>query len=290
MERTEQIVNEWKNEKPKQLVESKQVNLLRRYIEMTVKRFNHGLIITGRAGLGKTYTTINILKELKANFKYKSGYITALGLYKFLYRHRADNILLDDLEGLTGNENSIALLKTALWEANGKRIISYETTSKQLEDTPTSFEFTGTIIILANEIKSSKNENFKALLSRVINFELSFKHSEILIICHKILRQRDLTTEQIKVIKDILENEIEVSTSFNLRLLDRLINIVKFDLSKAKELFLSSLKNDKDLTLVYTLMKRKELTVKQQCNLFSSKTGKSRRTFYRIKGKIKEVI
>ena len=36
MERTEQIVNEWKNEKPKQLVESKQVNLLRRYIEMTV--------------------------------------------------------------------------------------------------------------------------------------------------------------------------------------------------------------------------------------------------------------
>lgn len=290
MDSEEQIINEWRNEKPKPVVESNQINILKKYVEMTIKRFNHGLIITGRAGLGKTYATINILKELKADFKYKSGYITALGLYKFLYANRANNILLDDLEGLTGNENTIALLKTALWEANGKRIISYETTSKQLEDTPTAFEFTGTIIILANEIKSRKNESFKALLSRAINFNLTFKHSEVLSICFEILKQRDLTDEQVKVIKDVLENEIEASTTFNLRLFDRLISMVKFDMDNAKELFLLSLKDDEDVVLVYGLMKRKELSVKQQYYLFNSKTGKSRRTFYRIKGKIKEVI
>jgi len=66
--------------------------------------------------------------------------------------------------------------------------------------------------------------------------------------------------------------------------------MVKFDRDNAKELFLLSLKDDEDVVLVYGLMKRKELSVKQQYYLFNSKTGKSRRTFYRIKGKIKEVI
>ena len=285
----DQLIDEWKQEKANYMVASEKITTLSKFIEMTIKGFNHSLIVTGRAGLGKTYTTINILKELKTDFKYKSGYTTPLGLYKFLYQHKNSHLILDDLEGMMNNESAVAILKTALWEANGKRLVSYETTSKLMEGTPSVFEFTGTIIILANELRGGSGENFKALLSRAINYELSFKHEEILKICYEILDHKtNLTNEQKAKVKSILKSEIAVVSEFNLRLFERLLNMVKYDFAKAKDLFNASVDVDEELALVYKLNK-KELSVKEQYNNFASHTGRSRRTFFRLRNKVKEL-
>ena len=285
----DKLIDEWKQEKANFVVSSDKISVLSKFIEMTIKGFNHSLIVTGRAGLGKTYTTINILKKLKTDFKYKSGYTTPLGLYKFLYKNKDSHLILDDLEGMMNNESAVAILKTALWEANGKRLVSYETTSKLMEGTPSVFEFTGTIIILANELRGGSGENFKALLSRAINYELSFKHHEILKICYEILDHKtNLTNEQKAKVKSILKSEIAVVSEFNLRLFERLLNMVKYDFAKAKDLFNASVDVDEELALVYKLDK-KELSVKEQYNNFASHTGRSRRTFFRLRNKVKEL-
>ena len=141
------VVEGWHKAKVNNVVKTDKIELLRDYLDMTMKGKNHSLMIVGRAGLGKTYSTLNILKELKAKFAYKSGYTTPLGLYKWLYQHKDSIVVLDDLEGLLTTESAISLLKTALWDSNGKRLVEYETTSKLMDGVPSVFEFTGRIKI-----------------------------------------------------------------------------------------------------------------------------------------------
>lgn len=290
-EQGEKVISGWIKEKSRQVIKTDKIKLLHNYLDMTTKGYNNSLIIVGRAGLGKTYSTLNILKELKSPFAYKSGYTTPLGLYKWLYEHKDSVVVLDDLEGLMTNESAIALLKTALWESNGKRLVSYETTSKLMEGVPSVFEFKGKIIILANELHDNNaGESYKALLSRAVNFELRFSHKEILDISDKILASRRLPKEIVNKVKDIIKKDINEVSSFNLRLLDRLIKMVEYNKSNARELFKASLSIDSEMDLVLRLLKDNKFSVTEQTRLFQSETGKGRATYFRVKKRVMELI
>ena len=290
LDKSNEVVRGWIKQRANEVVKTDKIELLKDYIGMTVKGNNHSLIVVGRAGLGKTYSTLNILKELKKEFVYKSGYTTPLGLYKWMYEHRDSVLVLDDLEGLLTNESAIALLKTALWDSNGKRLVSYETTSKLMEGVPSVFEFTGSIIILTNELnENNSSESYKALLSRAVNFELKFTHKEILEISGKILKTKKLSQDIIERVKEIIKKDINEVSEFNLRLLERLICMVQYDNDKSRNLFKASLLINSEMDLVLRLMKEK-INVKDQIAAYNTETGKSRRSYFRIKTKVLELV
>ena len=284
------VVEGWHKAKVNNVVKTDKIELLRDYLDMTMKGKNHSLMIVGRAGLGKTYSTLNILKELKAKFAYKSGYTTPLGLYKWLYQHKDSIVVLDDLEGLLTTESAISLLKTALWDSNGKRLVEYETTSKLMDGVPSVFEFTGRIIILTNELNGNNaSESYKALLSRAVKFEMKFSHKEIMEISGLILKQRKLPIEIVKKVNEIITKDINEVSEFNLRLLDRLISMVEYDIRKSGELFKASLSIDSEMDLVLRLAKE-SISVGDQIRTFTSETGKGRASYFRVKKKVLELV
>ena len=115
---------------------------------------------------------INTIKKEKRDFVYLNTYTTPLALYKYLYDNKDKLIVLDDVMGLFNNEKTLALLKSALWEVDGKRLITMNTTSRLLEGYPLIFEFKGQVIFLSNRIK--ENEHITALLSRTEKYIIDF--------------------------------------------------------------------------------------------------------------------
>jgi len=269
-------------------MERKQVNVYEDYLKMLFADYVHGVICHSKAGLGKTYNTIKILKKHKKEYIYNSGVTTAVALYKLLQDNNDKIIILDDIETIFKDERIINILKAALWEVDGQRTISYKSSAKTLEDYKESFIYTGGIIILANEIKGKNDESYKALMSRCLKYELNYTYNEILLLSKEIINERkDLTIIQQNVAISIIDNCISPKHFFNFRLLDRLICFIKYNIEKAEMLFKNSLDIDEELSILMDIINNNK-TVKEQVKQYINVTGQSRMTFFRKKKKLKK--
>lgn len=281
-EEGEKVIKEWKAENPKNMIDSDKKEFIRDYLKMISLGHIKSLIIHGKTGLGKTFMVLNLAKEEKIDFVYRSGYTTPLSLYKFLYENRDKIVIFDDLEGLFNNEIAVSILKASLWEANGRRIVSYDTTSKKIDLIPRTFEFTGKLIVLTNRINGKKDEHFKALVSRTTNYELIFTYDELLKMANKIIDSRKLTESQKTAVRDIIKKHIDISSEFNYRTLDKIIEFVRFNEAKGEKLFLACNEKDENLALIVKLMES-NLPLNEQIRHFIEQTGLSRRTYFNLK-------
>ena len=97
----------------------KQFKILERYIEGIVKGYAHSLVVLGKAGIGKTETTIKTLERLGLRegqeYLYLNGHITPLQLFKELKRINELNEprigVIDDCEIMLKDMKSVGLLK-----------------------------------------------------------------------------------------------------------------------------------------------------------------------------------
>lgn len=282
----EEEYENWKHKKTEKIIKSSKTELYKDYLELVLNGKINSLICISKAGYGKTYTTINFLKEMKKDFVYKSGYTTPLSFYHFLYENREKIIVLDDLtDNIFKDKKMIATLKSCLYEAGGERFVSYETTAESLK-VPNKFKFSGKIILLANTVGRNSEENFKALVSRGIFFELKYPFKEILSIAKKILISKGLKKADNEQIIGIIENNICEVSEFNFRQLEQLIQMVEFNPKKAETLFVNSFHQDEELILVSKLMGL-SIPVSEQAQRFKEETGCSTRKYYRIKRRIK---
>jgi len=112
--------------------------------ESVAGHFQVGVYITGRSGTSKTYTVINTLDDLGANFHCVNCRVSPGGLFDTLKQHPEDVIVLDDVATLFGNKQGLQVLQAAL---NGTpdepRTITYTLKGERREP---SFEFSGGII------------------------------------------------------------------------------------------------------------------------------------------------
>jgi hypothetical protein len=250
----------------------------------------HSLLLHSKTGLGKTYTTIKTLKKLNVEYAYTNGVITTVALYKMLYENNNKVIIIDDVETIFQDDRTVNLLKAALWDVDGIRQVTYKTSSKTLEGYPEQFEFTGKIIILANDIIGKNNLSFQALLSRCIKYEIQYSYNEIKEIAKDIVKNKTLTTDIKNKVVDVIDNSITPQHFFNFRLLDRLISFLKYDINKGENLFFNSIDKDEDLDMFLNIINNNK-SVTEQINKYIEQTGKSRMTFFRKKKKlIKEGI
>jgi hypothetical protein len=147
-------------------------------VRMVARGMSNGLFAVGPGGLGKSRIIGQTLAEEGVSPVMLNSHCTPLGLYTAMFNHRSDAVLwLDDADAMYTSLPVLGLLRSALWGTAGDRVVTY--TSSALTGLPSSFTFTSRIIATANVVPS-RNEAFKAVLSRVDTFTLSATSEEII--------------------------------------------------------------------------------------------------------------
>lgn len=144
-------------------------NNLERLTKMVGRGIQPSLVITGGAGLGKTYLVKKTLTDMgleeAKQFVHFKGRATAAGLFVTLYENSDKIIVLDDCDSVFKDMDAVNMLKAAL-DSYDTRKLSYIST-KPLKDTygdpvPRHFEFTGKIIFISNISQSKLDEAIKS--------------------------------------------------------------------------------------------------------------------------------
>ena len=149
-----------------------------------------GLIISGPAGLGKSYTVEKVLEDYDPSgsvYVIVKGYVRPTAIIRLLhqYRHPGNVVVFDDADSVFFDDVSLNLLKAAC-DTTEKRIVSYMTENPMEDEDggiiPKSFQFDGTVIFITNmdfdkEIDrgSKLAPHFTALISRSHYMDLAMK-------------------------------------------------------------------------------------------------------------------
>ena len=258
---------------------------MRELVKIVVKGYSNSLILLSEGGLGKSYTVLQTLKEegLKdgEEFVYITTFSTPLELYHILYENKDKLVVLDDTEGILTDRKSISILKSALWSANGRRVLNYHSTTGKLQ-APESFEFTGKIIFCINEIGHDKI--IQSLVSRCLFYRLKFSYQEKLKMMEDIAKSEGIATEVMEFIKIYTT---PATRNLNFRTLFHIWNAYRYDSDNGKdgrwkELAKALLETNEELGFVLGLIESAR-PVNQQVKEFITTRHMSRRTFFRYK-------
>lgn len=159
--------------------------------EMVIKKQQNSLIITGMSGVGKTQLIDKIIKDqgIKKNKDYIEFTGSAEDLYVELYNNKTKLFLFKEGDSILKDKDSAAILKSIIPNNVKVREVSSskntfdvkkmsqkeiaEVISKE-DKYPSSFEFTGQVILLSNTPKS-KIESSSIANSIVIDIQLTQK-------------------------------------------------------------------------------------------------------------------
>jgi len=209
-----------------------------------------GLLLYGESSLGKSYHVKKVLKEKGIkDYVFVSGHITPMKFYDKLYKAKDSLVIFDDVD-ILGNIIILNMIKAALNE-NSANVVEYHTTKKM--DIPSSFVFSGRVIILLNDIPK-KNEHLKAVESRLLKHHLKFSREETITIISSIAHKKEIegTTieDRIMIANWIKDNTSIATENLNIRLYLQAIEFYKYDKTKWKELTKSQIKTDGYMELV----------------------------------------
>lgn len=220
--------------------------------EATGKGINRSLIVSGPAGLGKSYTVEAKLEELESmghSVTYIKGYVRPLALYKLLYetRHAKSVLVFDDSDSVFYDDVSMNLLKGAC-DSTDRRVLHWLSKSLEKEEDeegesiPEKFEFEGSIIFITNydfdAMIASGNKlapHFEALVSRSHYLDLAMKTKMDYIVRIKqvvrggMLKSRGFNTAEETMILEFIVNNMERLRELSLRMVVKISGLYKMD-------------------------------------------------------------
>jgi hypothetical protein len=138
--------------KDKELLEriDAMLQLIRDRVQGVAEGFSNGFFLYGEGGTSKSYTVETTLKELGKPYKLSNSRLTGRGLFDLLRDHPDLVHVLEDVETLLADKNSLGVLRSALWGQSGEdnvqeRLIVWQTFRQREE-----VIFTGGVIMVAN--------------------------------------------------------------------------------------------------------------------------------------------
>lgn len=270
-----------------------QHELLNEYVNILLNTNQNLLVVKGTHGIGKTYLVSQALNKFNfengVNYQYVSGFTTPLSLFNTLSSCKVMEspklFWFDDIEGIINNRVSVSLLKSALWERNGKKIVSYQSSTSELKGEK-SIEFDGKVILILN---TTKEENLfgKSLLDRGIFYEMKLSPAELTSYIENILPlvgeglEEEIKREVWNRVKRFANND-----NFSLRSLSRAFEFYKYNDEKWWTLFLNTLNLTEEQRIFYLIKEENLPSIKAQAEKFSVLTGKSTKTFQRLQKKL----
>jgi predicted XRE-type DNA-binding protein len=214
------------------------------------------LIISGAAGIGKTYSLDKALSYANDTgaIEYKSvnGKISGIGLYCRLWESRFDNsvLLIDDVD-VFSDMDILNLLKAAL-DSGEKRKVCWSTASSFLEekDIPNEFEFEGTVVFITNvdidrelERGSKLAPHLQALVSRSVYLDLGVHTNEEIMIrvtdvimTTNMLQKRGLANSEVIEVLDFMKENVSRLRNVSLRTALYLADFVATDRKNWKDI------------------------------------------------------
>jgi len=209
-----------------------QFELLKKYIEALTSNLSTSLIVQSIAGYGKTETTLRTLKEMGYNenqhFKYASNYISPLELYKLLEEvnklQDPKILVLDDIEEVLKSSKAVGLLRSSLWEADGKRVVNWLSGTYKIQNN--HFQFFGKIIFLLNDL-NKKSPIVNALKDRALYFEMKLSREELFELMRERAKQpfQNIPYHQRLKVVEYLEQVGKNSNNISLRLLPKALQL-----------------------------------------------------------------
>jgi hypothetical protein len=258
--------------------------------EKYIKLFRDGdinlLVVTGPAGTQKTTLAKKIIKDNAVTI---TTHTTPFGLYRQLYHHRNENLILDDVDHIHKDKQMVRLLK-ALTDSTEVRIMGWHTAAAVFgedaenndddNDTlPTQFETKSRCLIISNDWEAL-NAHVRALNDRGIVVHFHPSNIEI----HKRVKEWFADQEVYHFIEQNLgfikhlsmRNYVEAAKMKNAKK-------VKIDWKQA---LFNHWKVDDKLAAVARLLRDGKQTQNERINRFYRMTGGSRATYFR---KVEEV-
>ena len=133
-------------------------NILEMMAKAAIEGDIKSLIVSGPAGLGKSYTIEEALEEAdptERNHTVVKGYVKATGLYRTLwdYKDKGKMVVFDDSDSIFNDDTTLAMLK-AVTDSTEKRKVSYLSEFNMVDEDsnviPRTFQFNGTIVFITN--------------------------------------------------------------------------------------------------------------------------------------------
>ena len=211
-----------------------------------------GLVVSGPAGIGKSYTvestlqrTLDLLGRMNGMgqmYEVISGGCSASMLVEKLYSFREDGqvLVFDDCDGVLHEDDCLNLLKAAL-DSKKTRRISYNHRSIHLERAgiPHSFEYRGGIVFITNvkfdQLRSERLKNhLEAIVSRChyMDIGIDTAHEKLLHIRntverHDMLRDYDFTDAQKAEVLDYITEHSHKLRELSLRMVLKISDMRK---------------------------------------------------------------
>lgn len=219
--------------------------------EATATGKNRSLIISGPAGLGKSYGVMKVVEDLESK-GYRPyvvrGYVRPTGLYKTLYEFKDPNcvVVFDDADSVFLDDVSLNILKTACDMTKSRRLSWLTETRMEDEEgerLPRNFEFEGSIIFITNYDMSSMAANgnklaphFEAMISRSHYLDLAMKTKrDYLVRLKQVIREKGMlskegySTSQQETLISFIEKEQNSLRELSLRMVLKLAGLMKMN-------------------------------------------------------------
>ena len=167
---------------------------------------SRALIVSGPAGLGKSFTVEKALEKWdpnEINHTIVKGYVRATGLVKLLYQYREAGqvIVFDDADSIFFDDVSLNLLK-AVCDTTERRRVSWLSEGALIDEEsaeriPRNFDYDGTIIFISNYDFDAMIDrghklapHLQALVSRSHYIDLAMKtRRDYLVRIRQVIRQ-----------------------------------------------------------------------------------------------------
>lgn len=205
------------------------------------------MIVSGPAGLGKSYTIEHVLREYdpnEVNHTIVKGYVKATGLLKLLWAHREKGqvLVMDDADTVFADETALNMIKAAA-DSGERRRISYLAEGTLVDEEtaeiiPRQFDFEGTIVFITNldfDSLIDKGHKFaphlQALLSRAhyVDTTLKTKRDYIVrmrqVIRAGMLKDRGLSKSQEEEILNFIDKNAANLRELSLRMVLKLADL-----------------------------------------------------------------
>jgi hypothetical protein len=215
-------------------------DILSELADATIKAEVRALIVSGPAGLGKSYTVEEALSKWdpnQINHVSVKGYVKATGLYKLLYQFREKGkvIVFDDADSIFFDDTSLNLLK-AVCDTNERRVVSYLSEGTLIDEDsaeriPRSFDFNGSIIFISNidfdayvERGHKLAPHLQAMISRAHYIDLAMKTKRDYLIrirqvvAQGLLKDRGLSSIETAEVLDFINKNSDKLRELSLRI------------------------------------------------------------------------
>jgi len=276
----------------KQIPEMKK---FREILDLTLdsSKYINGCIVLGPAGCRKSQVVKNELTRRGCSFALGTSHAAPLGLYELLFKNRTGIVVLDDLETILEDRKSLGILKAAAFGTFGRRTVTWHSTARVLSERglPNEFDFEGKLIIIANDMPSSKLESFKAFLGRFYVHRMQFNELARKILVRSIFMTQnifDLSKDKKKELLDYMEGLLDYSkiSQYNLRTAMKAAEIFSLRGEDGKALIFELLGTDENVRKLLMIEERaKHLPVSARRNIWKEYTGYSGSSYHLLKSK-----